>query len=124
MTSPHTQTTAASAPETVKNARIQPLLAFFVHYNKKANRAADDRLWMVESQYRKSATDAAEIIFDLLGLTNGQEDARRQTADSGRGSQADGLRQVHYLCRTVRHAQTEADSISFQSEGSANHSLL
>lgn len=122
----NSHTAAASAPEpseAVKKAQIEPLLSFFWDYNEKADRASDVRQWMIESAYRKSATDAAQTIFELLGFTNGQDKDGRTIDDSRRSRSADGAGEKHDLRGSVRNTQIETRGVSEISNCAQNDSV-
>lgn len=120
----HTAAVSAQEPsEAVKKAQIESLLNFFWDYNEKADRASDVRQWMIESAYRKSATDAAQTIFELLGFTNGQNKDGRTIGDSRRSRSADGAGEEHHLRGSVRNAQIETRGVSSNPDCTQNNSL-
>lgn len=114
---------ALQTSEAVKKAQIESLLNFFGDYNEKADRASDARQWMVESAYRKSATDAAQTIFELLGFTNGQNKDGREIGDSRRSRSADGAGEEHHLRGFVRDTQIETRGVSEIPDCAQNNSV-
>jgi len=94
---PNTSDRHLKSPEAAKNRRIQALLAFFYDFNKKADAEAKQRQRLSEACYRKSATEAAENIFELLGITNGKENLPRNSVDRSPGQRTDGLELVNDL---------------------------
>lgn len=94
---PNTLSRPSEMAEMAKNKRIQALLAFFYDFNKKADAEAKQRQRLNEACYRRSATEAAENIFELLGMTNGKETFPRNSVDRSPGQRTDGLELVNDL---------------------------